>query len=70
MTAHSLPVEPSSDRRKAVVAYLTSPAKGEYVINLGIGDHTVERWQISKVQLRRMVADGFKWVIRELEEGH
>lgn len=49
-------IEP--DRLKATVAYITHPATGVFILNIGQGNHDVDRIEISSGQLANIIKDG------------
>lgn len=51
------------DAREARAAYITE-ISGELYLTLGAGDHSCDRWLISTDQLRTLVSDGFKIVMK------
>lgn len=46
-----------SDPQTARFFRITFPEKGKPVLNIGPGDHTVQRWQLSMEDLRGLVKD-------------
>jgi hypothetical protein len=52
------------DAKVAAVACLTEACPGEFYLTLGPGDHTCERWLITESQLRLIVRDGVKKLLR------
>jgi hypothetical protein len=47
----------SSDPKTARFFRITFPEKGKPVLNIGPGDHTVQRWQLSMEEIRGLVLD-------------
>lgn len=47
----------SSDLKTARFFRITFPEKGKPVLNIGPGDHTVQRWQLSMDEIRGLVLD-------------
>lgn len=52
----------SEEPRDAFVAFITID-DDEIVLNFGPGDHTCERWRISKAQLRLIVIDSMEHLL-------
>lgn len=53
--------------KRAEYLRLTFPDPNRYVISIGPGDHTAERWEISLDQLRSLVLDAMPKVLTPLE---
>ena len=47
----------SSDLKTARFFRITFPEKGKPVLNIGSGDHTVQRWHLSMDEIRGLVLD-------------
>lgn len=47
----------SSDPKTARFFRITIPERGKYVLNIGPGDHTVQRWELDADQIKGLVKD-------------
>jgi hypothetical protein len=47
----------SSDPKTARFFRITFPEKGKPMLNIGPGDHTVQRWHLSMEEIRGLVLD-------------
>lgn len=54
----------SSDQKTARFFRITVPEPGKYVLNVGPGDHTIQRWELDKDQLRGLVLDALPELLR------
>lgn len=54
----------SSDPKTARFFRITFPEKGKPVLNVGPGDHTVQRWELDMDQLRGLVLDAMPELLR------
>ena len=54
----------SSDPKTARFFRITFPEKGKPMLNVGPGDHTVQRWQLSMEDLRGLVLDSLPELLR------
>jgi hypothetical protein len=43
---------------------ITFPERGKIILNIGPGDHTAERWELNKDQLRCLVLDAIPELLR------
>ncbi len=62
MTSTTLPLSgfasvQSSDPKTARFFRITFPERGKPVLNIGPGDHTVQRWELSMEDLKGLVKD-------------
>ena len=53
---------------KAKLAYLTTPAPGVFVLNIQVGDGSVQRFEISKAHLSNILIDGASVALREYSQ--
>jgi len=49
--------------RQARYVRITVPEPGKILLSIGPGDHTVDRWQISRDDLKMLVMDGMKEIV-------
>ena len=54
----------SSDPKTARFFRITFPERGKPVLNIGPGDHTVQRWQLSMEDLKGLVKDCLPELLR------
>lgn len=54
----------SSDPKTARFFRITFPEKGKPVLNIGPGDHTVQRWHLSMEEIRGLVLDCLPELLR------
>jgi len=54
----------SSDPKTARFFRITFPEPGKPVLNIGPGDHTVQRWQLSMDDLKGLVLDCMPHLLR------
>jgi hypothetical protein len=54
----------SSDLKTARFFRITFPERGKPVLNIGPGDHTVQRWELSMDDLKSLVKDALPELLR------
>lgn len=54
----------SSDQKTARFFCITFPERGKPVLNIGPGDHTVQRWQLTMDDLKSLVRDSLPELLR------
>ncbi len=54
----------SSDPKTARFFRITFPERGKPVLNIGPGDHTVQRWELSMEDLKGLVKDCLPELLR------
>lgn len=54
----------SSDLKTARFFRITIPSPGKYVLNVGPGDHTIQRWELDRDQIRGLVKDVLPELLR------
>lgn len=54
----------SSDLKTARFFRITFPERGKPVLNVGPGDHTVQRWHLTMDDLRGLVLDAMPELLR------
>lgn len=54
----------SSDPKTARFFRITFPERGKPTLNIGPGDHTVQRWELSMDDLRCLVLDALPELLR------
>lgn len=43
---------------------ITTPERGKYVLSIGPGDHTVQRWELDADQIKGLVKDVLPELLR------